>query len=174
MPAPCCPLPSIWLVPREGGVLAPAMQLTTQSASDLVPGWCYTSGAAQSFQDYSGKRNTLLCSLRQWMFQHLFFTVVHCSPQYQQEELGHVLAVLQILSHAIPTNSVTEDRSAPQASLLLTLYWHTCTRGGDRQNKLYIGRCYDDQEGERNRGWCKVLLYTLRRGVLVYLLFAHW
>lgn len=38
-----------------------------------------------------------------------FFTVVHCSPQYQQEELGHVLAVLQILSHAIPTNSVTED-----------------------------------------------------------------
>lgn len=65
MPAACCPFPSIWLVPREGGVLAPAMQLTTQSASDLVPGLCYRSGAAQSFQDYSGKRNKLLCSLRQ-------------------------------------------------------------------------------------------------------------
>ena len=34
---------------------------------------------------------------------------MHYLPQYHQDELGHVLAILQILSHAILTNSVMED-----------------------------------------------------------------
>jgi len=43
-------------------------------------------------------------------FFFLIFTVVYYFPQYHQDELGHVLAILQILSHAILTNSVMEDQ----------------------------------------------------------------
>ena len=95
IPAPRSPSPSTWLVPREEESWLQACSQPPRVPVTWTPDFVTEPELLCRFRTVL-ERETNSCVLMTMTVSALFFfffpTVVYCSPQYYQEELGHVLA----------------------------------------------------------------------------------